>query len=303
LREKLGCSAVALFAAAWIACCGGGRTPASPSDPGDPGDPLAGRPYELLVPASYAAGTPAPLIVLLHGYGASGAQQLTYFGFEQLAADRGVLVALPDGTVDRDGRRFWNATDACCDLYGSGVDDVRYLTAVLDDVQRRYTVDAARVYVVGHSNGAFMAHRMACDVADRVRGVAALAGDVWKDAARCRPAAPVAVLQIHGERDLVIPYSGGRILGGGEIPSAAESVATWAALNGCAGALSATGEQLDLVTSLPGTETRAARFDCSAGAAALWTIEDGGHIPPLAVPAWGSALFDWLEAHAGDRGN
>jgi polyhydroxybutyrate depolymerase len=260
---------------------------------------LAQRPYGIHVPPGYTPGTPAPLIVLLHGYGSTGAQQSAYFGFAELAAARGVLVAYPDGTVDRAGRRFWNATDACCDLYGSGVDDVGYLTAVLDDVERRFDVDPKRVYFVGHSNGAFMAHRMACDLAARVAGIVALAGDVWKDPARCLSAAPVAVLQVHGDRDAIVPYAGGvTFWTAAAVPSAPESVGTWAARNACSGGLVTTGEALELESSLSGAETRVARWTCGAGAAELWTIGGGGHIPQLAVPAWGNTVFDWLQAHA-----
>lgn len=292
-------AAAALIAALALAACGRAHPSAGASGHLSPDELVASRPYQIHVPTTYTPGTPVPLVVLLHGYGASGAQQSAYFGFDALAQARGVLVAYPDGTLDRDGRRFWNATDACCDLYGSGVDDVAYLTAVLDDVERRYEVDRDRVYLVGHSNGGFMAHRMACDLASRVVAVVALAGDVWTDPTRCHPASPVAVLQVHGDRDLVIPYDGGQVFGAlGAVPSAPGSVATWAALNGCSGGLAATGERLDLDSRIAGAETRAERWDCGAGAADLWTIEGGGHIPSLRVPAWGDAVFEWLQAHA-----
>jgi polyhydroxybutyrate depolymerase len=260
---------------------------------------VASRPYRIHVPATYVPGDPAPLIVLLHYYGSSGAEQSAYFGFAELARDRGVLVAYPDGSVDRAGQRFWNATDACCDVYGMGVDDVAYLTAVLDDIERRYDVDRRRVYLVGHSSGAFMAHRMACDLAPRVAGIVALAGDVWNDPARCGPGAPVAVLQVHGDGDGSIPYAGGDLALGdlGPFPSAPASVGTWAALNGCATGLEDTGERVDVEASLPGAETRIERARCAAGAAELWTIEGGRHIPTLQRPGWGNAVFDWLEAH------
>jgi polyhydroxybutyrate depolymerase len=296
--------AVATFLAAGCGDVRSGVGPSDPGDPGDPGDPappdlVVARPYQVHVPPDLAPGRPAALVLLLHGYGASGAQQSAYFGFADLAATRGAIVAYPDGTVDPAGRRFWNATDACCDLYASGVDDVAYLTAVLDDLERRFAVDPRRVYVVGHSNGAFMAHRLACELAPRVAGIAALAGDVWDDASRCRPAAAVAVLQVHGDRDLVVPYSGGQIAGTqGAIPSAAESVATWASLNGCTGGLTAAGERLDLDVLLAGAETRIDRFACTAAGAELWTIEGGGHIPVLRTPEWGDAILSWLEAHA-----
>lgn len=250
------------------------------------------RPYEMDVPNGYDSSKPHPLIVLVHGYGATGFLQDAVFGFAALADARQVLVAHPDGTVDSTGKRFWNATDACCDFGHIGVDDVAYLNAVVDDVEKKYNVDAHRVFFVGHSNGAFMSHRMACDSAARIAGIVALAGDVWKDPSKCNPTAPVAVLQVHGDADTLVPYGGSATE-----PSAMESVATWAAKNGCTGGLQSTGQTLDLDSKLPGNETTVARWSCTAGAAELWTIQGGQHVPNFNMPEWGNDVFDWLMQH------
>src|SRR2546426_27604 len=74
------------------------------------------------------------------------------------------IYAYPDGLTDVLGQRFWNATDACCDIYNKPTDDVYFATAVLADVQSSWSVDPKRIYVFGHSNGGFMAHRLACDL-------------------------------------------------------------------------------------------------------------------------------------------
>lgn len=253
---------------------------------------IAARPYDIDVPAGYDGETALPLIVLLHGYGATGFIQDALFGFNQLADDRQVLVAHPDGTLDQSGKHFWNATDACCDMNHTGVDDVAYLNAVVDDVEQTFNVDAKRVFFVGHSNGAFMSHRMACDAAGRVAGIVALAGDVWKDASKCNPSGPVAVLQVHGDADDTVPYDGTPAE-----PSAPDSIATWAMKNGCTGGLQPTGDTLDLDSSLAGNETEVARWSCSAGAAELWTIHGGQHVPAFNLPDWGNDVFDWLMQH------
>src|SRR5262249_2397409 len=122
---------------------------------------IKARPYQVDVPDGWKNDTPLPLIVLLHGYGATGILQFAYFCFTDLKNSRQVIIAYPDGTIDSTGNNFWNATDACCDFNHTGVDDVAYLDAVLDDVEAHYKVDTKHVYFVGHSNGGFMAHRMA----------------------------------------------------------------------------------------------------------------------------------------------
>ena len=67
---------------------------------------------------------PAPLVVVLHGYSGTADVQQQYFRFQDEAAARGAILAYPDGTPDRRDLQFWNATDACCNFFGSDVDDV-----------------------------------------------------------------------------------------------------------------------------------------------------------------------------------
>lgn len=250
------------------------------------------RPYTLQVPTGYVSGTPTPLVVLLHGYGASGSIQEQYFRFGPVAEARTWLYAIPDGTKDASNRQFWAATNACC---GTGVDDVAYLTAVIDDVAAQYSVDPKRIYLLGHSNGGFMAHRMACDRADRIAAIVSLAGATWNDPASCTPTAPVAVAQVHGTADETILYAGGTAFG--VYPSAMTTFSRWSGLNGCDQATERT--TLDLVAALAGNETPVlAAQSCTAGGASeLWTIQGGTHIPAF-TPAFVQSVGEFFAAHA-----
>ncbi len=263
-------------------------------------DPLiVARPFDEVVPVGYAAGAPTPLVVLLHGYTATAATQDAYFHLSELAQVRGFLLALPNGTVDGAGQHFWNATDACCG-FGATVDDVAYLTAVINDMKARYSVDPKRVFLVGHSNGAFMAHRMACDRSELIAGIVSLAGAVWADTAKCNPATKVNVLHVHGTLDAVIKYGGGAAKPGQPPhPGAETTVATWGAKNECTGTTrESIGGDLDLDTALLGSETQRESFrGCPPGAAAeLWRIRGGSHIPAFNA-SWADTLYTWLVAH------
>jgi polyhydroxybutyrate depolymerase len=201
----------------------------SAATPEPSGDPLIlARPYALRVPTGYRAGTPMPLVIVLHGYGTDGVVADELFGFGTILDERGFLLALPNGVPGRNGLRFWNATDACCDFGRTGVDDVAYLRAVIDDVGARYTIDPKRIFAVGHSNGGFMAHRLACDLSDRIAAIVSLAGAVWADPSSCRPTEPISVAQLHGTADFLIRFDGGK-LAGVPYPGAVETVAMWAA--------------------------------------------------------------------------
>ena len=280
---------------------------AAPSDTGEadsrpadaaPSPLIVARPYESHTPTHYDASKPTPLVVLLHGYSASGAIQNSYFGTSALSDAKGFLLAYPDGTPDSSGNRYWNATDACCAFAAAAPDDVAYLDAVIDDMSARYNVDPKRVYLVGHSNGGFMSHRYACDRSHRIAAIAELAGAQWNDVTKCKPSEPVAVMHLHGDLDSVIAYAGGAN-GGIKYPSANQTVADWAGFDGCATTPVDTGATYDLITDVAGEETKVARYEgCKPGGAAeLWTIKGGSHVPTIHQPAWGEAIWTFLAAH------
>jgi polyhydroxybutyrate depolymerase len=255
------------------------------------------RPYHFYVPSGYDQNQATPLLILLHGYSSWAEQQEAYWNMRPVAESKTFLLAYPDGTVDFLGNRFWNATNACCDFGATAVDDVAYVNAIIDDVSAKYNVDAKRIFVTGHSNGGFMSHRLACD-APRVAAIASLAGATWADPAMCQPASPIPVLQIHGDADDVIKYDGGSNFGAGMYPGARDTVATWAAKNGCTGQLGDTNMPLDLVSTIAGSETSVEKYTgCPAhGEVELWTIKGGGHVP-IFQPTWGETLWGFLSSH------
>jgi len=261
-----------------------------------PGNVLEQRPYTPLVPSSYSRGTPAPLLIVFHGYGSNGSQMESYFGLSAIADREGFLSVYPEGTVDQAGRAFWNATSACCNFYGSSVDDVAYVKAILDDMSSKYSVDPKRVFVAGHSNGGFMANRVGCDLAGRVAAIVSFSGATWDDPNLCNPTRSVNVLLIHGDADQTISYFGG--VNAATYPSAAATAATWGAKNGCTGALAPTGRTMNLETILAGKETIVeATTGCPAGGEVeLWTIHGGSHVPSLS-PSFNTLLWDWLKTH------
>ena len=277
---------------------------------GDAGSIVAARPYNFKIPTGYDPNKATPLVIDLHGYAGSGVVQEDYFQFGVIADEQTFLYAYPDGTLDPTNNRFWNADDACCNFFASVVDDVAYLRATIDDISTKYNVDPKRIFVVGHSNGAFMTQRLACDVSDRIAAIASLAGAVWNDVSRCNPSSHVSVLDVHGDADAVVNYNGGAVpaglIGAGDppqtqppYPSEAKTMSTWAAKNGCTGALTRNGLTLDLDTELPGAETSESAYaGCPSGIdIELWTIHGGSHVPSLASPTWAESIYAFLKAH------
>jgi polyhydroxybutyrate depolymerase len=252
------------------------------------------RPVTLHVPATYSCATAAPLVIMLHGYTATGDSEELYLDITAESDKRGFLYAHPDGTKDSLGQQFWNATDACCNLFGSTVDDSSYLDGLVHEIEGAYNVDRKRVYFVGHSNGGFMSYRMACDHAGDIAAIASLAGAMWEDTSMCTPSEPVSVLEIHGTADAVIGYNGGSNVGH-TYPSAPTSVSDWVTFDACNATADTSEPPLDLDSSLPGNETTITKYGgCTAGATAeLWTIMGGSHIPVLSA-TFTSDVIDFL---------
>lgn len=295
----------------------GGASPEAPSAAGPTASPAASRAEEVLVggdrpvtvqvPAGYDAGRPAPLLIVLHGYGSSGLDHDAYFHLGPAAEQRGFLYAYPDGTFDSGGNRFWNATDACCDFDRTGVADGAYLADLIMEIRGSFAVDPKRVYLIGHSNGGFMSYAMACTHADLVAAMVSLAGATFANPAKCAPSVPVAVLEIHGTADDTILFNGGTIegLGSGRsmapYPGAETSVATWAKYDGCATS-SVVDEHVDVDADLgdasaPAEATVTRWTVCRPGGAAeLWTMPGGGHGPNISESFPGSVL-DFFTAH------
>jgi polyhydroxybutyrate depolymerase len=259
---------------------------------------IGGRTVTLHVPDSYDPATPAPLVVALHGYTSNAAEMESYFRLTAESDRRGFVYAYPDGSTDLRGDRFWDATDACCDFYGSVTDDSRHLSELIATIQSSYRIDRARVYLVGHSNGAFMAFRMACEHADQIAAIATLNGAMWQDPSRCRPSEPVSVLAIHGSADETIAFSGGSN-GNADYPSAARTVTDWLGHNRCTDT-GTDAAPLDVVTDLPGAETAVRTYaqGCAGGSQVqAWTINGGPHVPKFG-PGFAPAMIDYLLSRA-----
>lgn len=282
-----------------LAACDRHNGPATAAPTGGPGQTvtvsLADRPFQLHIPASYQSGVKAPLVIVLHGYTASGAQQESYFKLTAESDRRGFLYAMPDGTKNSRGERFWNATPACCDFGRTGVDDSGYLAGLIDTVSAQYSVDPGRVYVTGHSNGGFMAYRMACEHADKITAIVSLAGAMNDDPTQCTPSRPVSVLEIHGTSDETIGYDGGANAGN-SFPSVTTTLSDWRGYDGCADKADTSSKPLDLVTDLPGAETTVTAYRCAKGSTVeLWSVKDGKHVPSLSEN-FAPAVIDFLYA-------
>jgi polyhydroxybutyrate depolymerase len=236
------------------------------------------RPYLLQAPPNAGADR-LPLLVELHGRGIDPVRFDQLTGFGALADEYGFALALPSavGEIWNDGR---NPA-----AKGNGrLDDVGYLAAVIDDALARLPIDGRRIYVVGMSNGATMAGRLACELADRIAAIAQVAGTAAVGvAAGSHPSCPVPVLNIHGSADDYAPYEGGirHSLRGRAIIRRSFGAAVgidewarfWVAANGAIG-------DPTITVLPPDTTVRAWQGRSPASDVVFYRIDGGGHTWP-----------------------
>jgi len=237
------------------------------------------RSFRVYVPPGYdsSGATPAPVVLLLHGGFGSGAQVESSSRLLEVADANGFIVVSPDGVAGAAGVRTWNGGGCCGAAVTSGVDDVGFINALLDRLEAKLCLDRRRSYAAGMSNGAIMSHRLACDLAGRIRAVGSVAGGMMADP--CAPVRPVPVIEIHGTGDLHVPYAGGIGCGaaGVPFPSVDETISGWRARDACSGAASA------LLVQGDGTCLRQGKC-AGATDVALCTIPNGGHQWPGGKP-------------------
>jgi polyhydroxybutyrate depolymerase len=201
------------------------------------------RHYVLHLPPGDNDRRPMALVVVLHGGTGNGRAVAAQTRFSAEADRNGFIAAYPDGTdqprpflsaMGKPGLLTWNAGGCCGYAMEHRIDDVAFLRAMIGEIERSAAIDPKRVFVAGHSNGAMMAYKLACEASDIFAAVGVVSGVVIS--APCLPREPVSVIQIHGTADENVPLAGGvgrKALTRTSYPPAADSVALWVGIDGC----------------------------------------------------------------------
>ena len=246
------------------------------------------RTYKFYVPSFHNKSVPVPLLIALHGRGGNGHSMilLTRKGFNKLAEKDGFIVVYPDGIELNwnDGRTDEESNDRA---HRENIDDVGFISALIDSMIRDYNIDPGRVYITGISNGAIMSYRLACELSHKITAIAPVDGNIpHLFFTECPGYMPVSVLAINNTEDPLVPFDGGDIHGSlskvklGKVLSVEESVGFWVKANNCS--------TIPVVTVMPDVDpedgTKVIRKEYSGGTdrseVILYTIDGGGHTWP-----------------------
>ncbi len=233
------------------------------------------RTYRVHVSARATGGQSMPVVLNFHGRGGTGAAIEQYSGLLPVSDREGFLLVSPDGTGSPAG---WSAGAS---LPGWPVDDVQFVRDLLQTLEKDFCVDATRVYAVGHSNGAFMASRLACDLPGQIAAIVPVAG-IYVPPEGCP--APVPVLAFHGTADDVVPFGGGPVRGTYRYPGAEQELAAWAQADHCHGGSTKRDLGPRLVLESAG--------QCAAPVEMV-LVKGGGHEWPAAASPLDTATLAW----------
>ncbi|QUJ66503.1 prolyl oligopeptidase family serine peptidase [Photobacterium sp. GJ3] len=194
------------------------------------------RSYFLDLPPASQRDGKYPLVLVLHGGGrGDGLSVAKHFGLSALAARDGSILVYPNGLDGfwRDGRdqRFRDNGDR-------PVDDVAFISALIDRLIAQQRVDPKRVYVTGISNGGMMAFRLGCELSQKLTAIAPVAASMPSRIYRtCQPARSLPVLVMNGTQDPMVPYTGGYVhfyrQKRGAVVSTEQAISFWQRQNAC----------------------------------------------------------------------
>jgi polyhydroxybutyrate depolymerase len=221
------------------------------------------------VPSGYRDTARTPLVLNLHGTGATAEGQELFSGMDATSDADGFLVAYPQGLIPVATGFAWNVPDE--PIYGGSpvpagsANDVRFLVGLVAALSARYCVAPGAVFATGFSGGARMASQLACDASSTFAAVAPVSG--LRRPTPCPTTRPVPVISFHGLEDATDPYAGhGQAYWTYSVARAARD---WAAQDGCSAA--------PAVTRATGYTLTAYRGCAQGSAVELYSIAGEGH--------------------------
>jgi polyhydroxybutyrate depolymerase len=237
------------------------------------------REYLLYVPRSYDSTKPTPLVISMHAAMNWPAYQMKISQWNKAADANGFIVVYPAGTGT--GPKTWFMSGS---RNPSTMPDVRFVSELIDTLERHYNIDSTMIYANGMSNGGGMAFALSCTLSNRIAAIGAVSAAQSLTSSWCGDSTPVPMIAFHGTADPFVPYNGaptGWLNPNAPFPNVTTWTADWARRNHCA------SNPTDSVVAAD--VTRHEYTNCARNASVvLYTIKGGGHQWPggKPIPEW-----------------
>jgi polyhydroxybutyrate depolymerase len=169
-----------------------------------------GRTRRFLV-HDFSGGRRAPVVIVLHGGGGHPENAQNMSQFDVIAERERFIAVYPGGSGGTPGGRLltWNAGHCCAYARENKIDDVGFISAMIDHLVASGRADPKRIYVTGMSNGAMMTHVLARELPEKIAAIGSVVGAVFGDEPPAR--APVPAVIFVGQDDKTVPGQGGAI--------------------------------------------------------------------------------------------
>eukprot|EP00759_Apiculatamorpha_spiralis_P015163 PhF_6_TR21890/c0_g1_i1/m.31086/K03932/lpqC; polyhydroxybutyrate depolymerase len=201
--------------------------------------PEGTREYRVYVPTNYKNTAPVPLVYSFHGLNDNCDNFITATGLNTYADSVGYILVAPCGSFGLLGVG-WNS-GTCCGFSADSPDDVAFTRAILADIQANLCINPGKIFSTGFSNGAMMSEILGCVASDIFSAVVSVSGVVELrpgnsdgltacDTAYAKANRNTGVLNVHGNLDFLVPWTGDALLGFPDIPT---DMADWAKREGC----------------------------------------------------------------------
>jgi len=163
---------------------------------------VAGRERRYLLHAPATMGSaPRSLVIAFHGRSGNAAAARAYFGLE--AALPEAVIVYPEAWPVAPGASSWYDPGDPAERQR----DFAFVSALVEAVGAAHCLDGNRLFLVGHSLGAYFANDLACYLGGRVRAVASVAGGLLMGSC----AGANAALLLHHPEDALVPIDAGEL--------------------------------------------------------------------------------------------
>ena len=241
------------------------------------------RKFIVHVPSGYREDSSYSLVIALHGRFGDPTDMAVGTGFSDAADFKKFIVCYPEGY-----KKSWADSRNVTPASEAGIDDVTFISDLIDKLIADYSVDTTRIYVAGISNGGFLAQDIACALSGKITAFASVVASMPEPLKlTCNPVRPVPAMFILSTTDELIPYAGGDIVNydAGRVLSADSTIAFWVNNNNCMGFIDST-DLLDAKNDGT-TVTEFIWANCDLGAGInFYRVNNGGHNWPGGKPVW-----------------